>query len=114
MAGGGLYLTLRQTQSSNEEKKSMPYWYHQACLVVTSIKGRMVFSGISDVAFASVYTEKTRLKKCLIMIIIIIMIKSQEMMIFWRAPKIDFLYETEARKRDARLSNLMLYTGKSS
>ena len=69
---------------------------------------------LSDVAFASVYTEKTRLKKCLIMIIIIIMIKSQETMIFWRAPKIDFLYETEARKRDARLSNLMLYTGKSS
>ena len=28
-------------------------------------------SGISDVAFASVYSEKTHLKKCLIMIIII-------------------------------------------
>ena len=33
--------------------------------------GRMVSSGISDVAFASVHSEKTRLKK-------LIMIKSQE------------------------------------
>ena len=42
-------------------------------------------SGISDVAFASVYIEKTRLKtfmKMMIMIIIIIMNKSKEMMVF--------------------------------
>ena len=37
--------------------------------------------GISDVVFASVYSEKTRLKK-LIMIIIIIMNLSQEMTVF--------------------------------
>ena len=36
------------------------------------ISGRMVSNGISDVAFASVYLKKTRLKKCLIMIIMII------------------------------------------
>ena len=39
---------------------------------VTMIKahfsGRMVSSGISDVAFASVYSEKTHLKKLMIMI----------------------------------------------
>ena len=45
--------------------------------------GRMVSSGISDVAFASVYSEKTRLKKLIMMMmimkmIIIIMNKSQE------------------------------------
>ena len=33
---------------------------------------RMICSGISVVAFASVYSEKTRLKKLMIMIIIII------------------------------------------
>ena len=37
------------------------------------ISGKLVTHGISDVAFAaSVYSEKTHLKKCLIMIIIII------------------------------------------
>ena len=42
----------------------------------------MVSSGISVVAFASVYSEKTRLKKLMIMIIIIIMNKSQETTLF--------------------------------
>ena len=40
------------------------------------ISGRMISSGISDVAFSSVYSEKTRLKK--LIMIIIIMNKSQE------------------------------------
>ena len=47
----------------------------------------MVSSGISDVAFASVYSEKTRLKKLIMMMmimkmIIIIMNKSQETTVF--------------------------------
>ena len=43
----------------------------------------MVSSGISDVAFASVYLDKTRLKKLMIMIIIIIIMnKSQETTVF--------------------------------
>ena len=41
----------------------------------------MVTSGISDVATASVHSEKTRMKKW-IMIIIIIMNKSQELTVF--------------------------------
>ena len=49
-------------------------------MIKAQISGRMVSSGISDVAFASVYSsvysEKTRLKK--LMIMIIIMSKSQE------------------------------------
>ena len=65
----------------------------------------MVSSGISDVAFISVYSEKTRLKKLtmmkmiiiIIIIIIIIMNKSQETMVM-RAPEIKFRYETKARK----------------
>ena len=51
--------------------------------------GRMVSSGISDIAFASVYSEKTRLKKLMMMMkmmmmmmMIIIMNKSQEMTFF--------------------------------
>ena len=48
----------------------------------SKISGRMVYIGISDVVTASVYSEKTRLKKCWIMIIIIIMKKSQETTVF--------------------------------
>ena len=49
------------------------------------ISGRMASIGISDVVTASVYSEKTRMKKLMKMIIIIIIIimnKSQEMMFF--------------------------------
>ena len=49
-------------------------------MIKAQISRRMVSIGISDVAFASVYSEKTRLKK--LMKIIIIMNKSQEMTVF--------------------------------
>ena len=46
-------------------------------MIKAQISGRMVSSGITDVAFASVHSEKTRLKKLMeIIIIIIIMNKS--------------------------------------
>ena len=45
------------------------------------VSGKLVTTGISDVVTASVYSEKIRLKK-LVMIIIIIMNKSQETMVF--------------------------------
>ena len=38
--------------------------------IKAKISGKLVSSGISDVAFASVYSEKNRLKKLMIMIII--------------------------------------------
>ena len=50
-------------------------------MIKAQISGRMVSSGISDVAFASVYSENTCLKKCWIMIIII-MKNLQETMVF--------------------------------
>ena len=55
-------------------------------MIKAQISERMVSSGINDVAFASVYSEKTRLRKLMkIIIIIIIMNKSQETMFFsWR------------------------------
>ena len=40
-------------------------------MIIAQISGRMVSSGISDVAFSPVYSEKTHLKKLMIMIIII-------------------------------------------
>ena len=51
-------------------------------MIKGTISGRMLSSGISHVAFASGYSEKTRLKKCWIMIIIIMMNKSQELIFF--------------------------------
>ena len=50
-------------------------------MIKAQISGRVVSSGISDVSFASIYSEKTRMKKCWIMIIII-MKKSQETTVF--------------------------------
>ena len=45
-------------------------------MIKAHFSGRMVSSGISDVAFASVYSEKARLKK------LMMMNKSQEMTVF--------------------------------
>ena len=70
----------------------------------------MASIGISDVVTASVYSEKTRMKKLMMkmIIIIIITIMSKRIDGFSLASEIDF------RKSDGRLSNLMLYTAKSS
>ena len=54
------------------------------------ITGKLVTSGISDVAIASVHCEKTRAKKWILIIIIIIMNKSQELTVIYKVPEIDF------------------------
>ena len=46
------------------------------------VSGRMISSGISDVVIASVYSEKTCLKKLMIMINIMLMNLSQETTFF--------------------------------
>ena len=51
----------------------------------TQISGKLVTSGISDVAIASVHSEKIRLRK---MIIIISMNKSQESTVFGERQKL--------------------------
>ena len=66
-------------------------------MIKGQISGRMLSSGISHVAFASVYSEKTRLKKCLV-VIIITMKKLQDTMVFSVCQKLTSAYETEARK----------------
>ena len=54
-------------------------------MIKVQISGRMASIGISDVVTASVYSEKTRMKKLMIIIIIIIMNKLQELTVFhWR------------------------------
>ena len=71
------------TPSANELAKDL-ILVHTVQLkpkINAQISGRMVFSGVSDVAFASVYLEKTHLKKLMI-IIIISMKKSQETTVF--------------------------------
>ena len=59
----------------------------------SQISGKLVSSGISDVVFTSVYSEKTPLKKLMFDYEYI-----TRNNFFWRAPEIDFCYETEAKK----------------
>ena len=61
----------------------------------------MASMDIIDVVTASVYSEKTRMKKLMMMLlkmIIIIISTSRKKRVFPRAPKIDFCYETKAKK----------------
>ena len=51
-----------------------PYLVHTEA----QISGKLVTSGISDIAIASVHSEKTRLKKMIMIIIITSMNTSQE------------------------------------
>ena len=61
------------TPSANEAAKDviLVHTVQLKPMTKAQISGRMVSSGIGDVAFASVYSEKTSLKKLMIMIIII-------------------------------------------
>ena len=71
---GGIKMVSGSTQSANEPAKDL-FVDHTVQLklrIRAQISGRMVSSGISDVAIASVHSEKTRLKKLMKMIIIIV------------------------------------------
>ena len=75
-----------KTQSANEPAKDL-ILVHTVQLKPTmkeQISGRMASIGTSDVVTASVNSEKTRMKKCMIIMIIIIIImnKSQETTVF--------------------------------
>ena len=59
-------------------------------MIKAQISGKIVSSGISDVAIASVHSDKTRLKKLVIII-------ARKDGFLW-APKINFRYETKSRK----------------
>ena len=87
-----------KTQSANELAKTIVHAVQLKPTIKVQISGRMSSIGISDVVTASVYSEKTRLKKLMMMMKISFMNKSQETTVFHRAPEIDFCYETKAIK----------------
>ena len=63
------------TPSANEPAKDLilVHIVQLKPMIKAQISGRMVSSGVSDVAFASVYSEKTRLKKLIMMMKILMM-----------------------------------------
>ena len=67
---GGNKMASASTPSANEPAKDLDlvHTVQLKPMIKAQISGRMVSSGVSDVAFASVHSEKTCLKK-LIMII---------------------------------------------
>ena len=79
----------------------------------TFLRKNGLYSGRSDVAIASVHSEKTRLKKTIMIISVIIMNKSQETTIFSGHQKLTFRLKLRPEKLWLT-SNLILYTAKSS
>ena len=77
------------TSSANEQAKDvvLVHTVQLKPMIKAQISGRMISNGISDVATASVYLKKTRLKK-LSMITIMLMNKLQETMVFGRCQKL--------------------------
>ena len=90
---GGEKLKWRQLahQFLSQQKPHFSHHSKAKANIKAQISGKLVSSGISDVAFVSVSTEKTRMKKCWIMIIII-MKKIAINDGFCRAPEIDFRF----------------------
>ena len=81
---GGEELKWRQLAHHQLMSQQWPYFSPHRKLkpiIKAQISGKLVIIGISDVVTTSVYSEKACLKK-LIMIIIIIMNKSQETTVF--------------------------------
>ena len=73
----GIKMASACTQSANEQAKGL-ILVHTVLLkpiIKAQISGRMVSGGISDVMIASVHSKKTRLKKCMMIIIVIIIKK---------------------------------------
>ena len=79
---GKIKMASASTLMSKQGRLTLLHTEKLKLIIKGTISGRMLSSGISHVAFASVYSDKTRLKKCGIMIIIIMMNKSQELTVF--------------------------------
>ena len=78
-------MTSASTPSANEAAKDLilVHTVQLKPIIKAQISGRMVSSGISDVASTSVHFEKNCLKKCMMIIIIIMLMnESQEMVVF--------------------------------
>ena len=59
------------TPSTNEQAKDLilVHTVQLKPIIKAQISGRMISSGISDVVIVSVHSEKTRLKKCMMIMI---------------------------------------------
>ena len=70
----GIKIASASTPSANEQDVDVIFVHRVQLkpMIKAQISGRIVFSGKSDVAFASVYSEKTCLKKLMTMKMIII------------------------------------------
>ena len=81
---GGIKMASASTPSANEPVKDLIFVHTVQLkqIIKAQISRRIISSGISDVAFTSVQSEKTRLKKCMMIMIIITMNKSQETTVF--------------------------------
>ena len=88
------------TPSANEPAKDLilVHTVQLKPVLKAHFSARMVSSGISDVAIDSVHSEKTRLKKLMIMIIIIVMNKLQETMVFSGRQKLTFAMKLRPEK----------------
>ena len=69
---GGIKIASANTQSANGALKDLilVHTVQLKPMIKGQISGRMASIGISDVVTASVYSEKTHLKKCMMIIII--------------------------------------------
>ena len=67
---------------SEQRPHFSPHSKAKKLIIKGQISGKLVTSGISNVAIVSVHSEKTRLKKMIMIIIIISMNKSQESTLF--------------------------------
>ena len=78
---GRIKMASASTLSANEPVKDLILvnTVRLKLMIKAHFSGRMVSSGISVVAFATVYSEKTRLKKLMMKVIIL---KSQEFPVF--------------------------------
>ena len=70
---GKIKMASASKPSANEQAKDivLVHTVQLKPMIKAQISGRMITSGISDVEIASEYTEKTHLKKLIMMIIII-------------------------------------------
>ena len=66
---GGIKMASASTPSANESAKDLILVYTVKLIIKAQISGKMVTSGISDVAISSVHSERTHLKKMINIII---------------------------------------------
>ena len=69
---GKIKLASASTLMSQQGRLTLVHTEKLKLMIKGTISRRMLSSGISHIVIASVYSEKTHLKKCWIMIIIII------------------------------------------